>query len=183
MSMAQEQGSFSSTLNWRDIQYALWFGFLSSNNEAEYEALIAGLTITKELGVQHMKAYNDSQLIVGHILNEYEVREERMKGYLQKVKDLTSTFCSFNIQHVPEKKKLRPILYQSLQPLHHANYIHKSSLKSQKNPVLASQHLYCSQIPNLASQDCQPNIFVWDCPHQQRRSPQGMTSSLQICSL
>lgn len=57
-----------------DIQYALHFGFLSTNNEAEYEALIIVLTIAKELGVQYLKAYSDSQLVVGNVLNEYEGR-------------------------------------------------------------------------------------------------------------
>lgn len=41
-----------------------------STNEVEYEALIAGLTIAKEMGVQHLKAYSDSQLVIGHVLNE-----------------------------------------------------------------------------------------------------------------
>lgn len=55
-----------------DIQYALCFGFPFTNNEAEYQALIAGLKISRELGVQHLKACSDSQLIVDHVLNEYE---------------------------------------------------------------------------------------------------------------
>lgn len=81
-----------------DIQYALRFGFSSTNNEAEYNALIIGLAIAKELGVQHLKAYSDSQLVIGHVLNENEAKKENMKKYLQKVMDLTSTFCRFTIQ-------------------------------------------------------------------------------------
>lgn len=73
----------------------------STNNKVEYEALIASLAIAKELEVQHLKAYSDSQLIIGHVLNEYEVREKNIKKYLQKVRDLTSTFYTFNIQQVP----------------------------------------------------------------------------------
>lgn len=80
-----------------DIQYALSFGFSSINNEAEYEALIIRLTINKELGVQHLNAYSDLQLVIGHVLNEYEAREESMKKYLQKVKNLIPAFCSFGI--------------------------------------------------------------------------------------
>lgn len=34
-----------------DIQYTLWTGFSSINNKAEYEALIANHTITKEMGI------------------------------------------------------------------------------------------------------------------------------------
>lgn len=38
------------------IKYALHFGFSSTNNETKYEALIAGLRTSKELGVQDLKA-------------------------------------------------------------------------------------------------------------------------------
>lgn len=58
------------------IQYALHFRFRSINNAVEYEALITGLKISKELRVQHLKAYSDSQLVVNHVLNEYESREK-----------------------------------------------------------------------------------------------------------
>lgn len=40
--------------------YALRFSFPSTNNEVEYEALIDGLKISKELGIQDMKACSDS---------------------------------------------------------------------------------------------------------------------------
>lgn len=60
------------------IQYALHFRFSSINNEAKFEALIIGLKISKKLGVQHLKAYNDSQLVIGHVLNKYEAKKENM---------------------------------------------------------------------------------------------------------
>lgn len=79
------------------IQYALRFGFPSTNSEAEYKVLITGLRISKELGVQHLKACSDSQLVVSHVLDEYEAREENMKIYFQKLKDLIRAFHSFDI--------------------------------------------------------------------------------------
>ena len=65
-----------------DIQYALRFGFTSTNNEAEYEALTAGLAIAKEMDIRYLKAYSDSQLVVSHVTGDYEAREESMKQYL-----------------------------------------------------------------------------------------------------
>ena len=47
------------------VEYALHFEFFATNNGAEYEALIAGLRITKELGVDRLQVHNDSQLVVG----------------------------------------------------------------------------------------------------------------------
>ena len=48
-------------------EYALHFGFSVSNNEAKYEALLAGLRLAKELGVRCLRVFTDSQLMVGSV--------------------------------------------------------------------------------------------------------------------
>ena len=50
---------------------ALRFGFKASNNEAEYEALIAGLELAKEMKVESLDIFSDSQLVVCQINEEY----------------------------------------------------------------------------------------------------------------
>ena len=45
------------------IEYALRINFKASNNKAEYETLLAGLKIAKELGTDNLKVITDSQLI------------------------------------------------------------------------------------------------------------------------
>ena len=57
-----------------DIEYALRFGFCTSNNEAEYEAVIAGLNLAHSLEVDQLEVYNDSQLVVRQIENTYEAK-------------------------------------------------------------------------------------------------------------
>ena len=47
------------------FEYALRFAFHASNNEAEYETLITGLSLAKELGAEELKVFSDPQLIVG----------------------------------------------------------------------------------------------------------------------
>ena len=47
-----------------DIEYALRFGFHASNNEAEYEAVTAGLNLTHSLEVDQLEVHSDSQLVV-----------------------------------------------------------------------------------------------------------------------
>ena len=59
--------------------YSLCFKFSTTNNEAKYEALIAGLKVAREVGAQHLKVFSDSQLIVWYIKDGYEIREEYMK--------------------------------------------------------------------------------------------------------
>ena len=46
------------------ISYALKFRFQANNNEAEYEALIAGLKLAKDVGAEKLEIYSDSMLVV-----------------------------------------------------------------------------------------------------------------------
>lgn len=54
------------------LEHALCIEFLVTNNEIEYETMIMGLRITKELGVQDLKIYSDSQLIIRQVKGDYE---------------------------------------------------------------------------------------------------------------
>ncbi|GKF05398.1 reverse transcriptase domain-containing protein [Tanacetum coccineum] len=48
---------------WMEFTYALRFRFDPTNNEAEYEALIAGLRISEQMGVKNLQANVDSRLV------------------------------------------------------------------------------------------------------------------------
>ncbi|GKF99267.1 reverse transcriptase domain-containing protein, partial [Tanacetum coccineum] len=67
-----------------EITYALRFEFPASNNEAEYEALIAGLELAIKMEVHHLQVFSDSLLVTTHVKGSYEAREESMKRYLAK---------------------------------------------------------------------------------------------------
>ena len=47
-----------------DIEYVLRFGFRASNNEDEYEAVIAGLNLTHSMEVDQLEVCSDSQLVI-----------------------------------------------------------------------------------------------------------------------
>ncbi|XP_073112596.1 uncharacterized protein [Elaeis guineensis] len=81
-------------------EYALQFDFKTSNDQAEYEALLVGLKMTKELEIDSLKVFTDSQLIVGQIKGKFEARDPIMAIYLQKVKDLMTNLRYFKIFHI-----------------------------------------------------------------------------------
>ena len=60
-----------------DVEYALKFGFQTSNNEAEYEAVIARLNLAYSMEADQLEVCNDSQLVVKQIEDSYEVRGEK----------------------------------------------------------------------------------------------------------
>ena len=47
-----------------------------------------------------IKLFSDSRLIVGQVRGEFEVKDERMQGYLSQVKSMQSKFDSFDLLHV-----------------------------------------------------------------------------------
>jgi len=53
------------------IEQPLRFEFKASNNQAEYEALIAGMNLAAEMGAENLRAKSDSQLITSQITGEY----------------------------------------------------------------------------------------------------------------
>ena len=57
-----------------------------TNNEAEYEALLAGLDLAKAADAENMIVHYDSQVITSQINGDYECRNERMKKYLEEMK-------------------------------------------------------------------------------------------------
>ncbi|XP_034197876.1 uncharacterized protein LOC117613376 [Prunus dulcis] len=83
------------------LEQAITLGFPASNNEAEYEALLAGLRLAKELAIKRLAIYSDSQLITNQASGEYMAKHPRMILYLDKVQELLKAFPTFTIQQVP----------------------------------------------------------------------------------
>nr|GEZ38019.1 reverse transcriptase domain-containing protein [Tanacetum cinerariifolium] len=87
-----------------EFTYALRFQFAASNNEAEYEALIAGLRIAAQMRVQNVHVSVDSKLVANQVLGTYVAKEENMINYLDKFKRLVNGFTNFSISQVPRSK-------------------------------------------------------------------------------
>ncbi|CAH9134294.1 unnamed protein product [Cuscuta epithymum] len=80
--------------------YSMKFEFKVTNNEAEYEALIAGLKCAKALGAARLKVKMDSQLVVTQMNGTAETREERMKIYKEIAEEQTAQFEQVIIEQV-----------------------------------------------------------------------------------
>ena len=69
------------------MKKSLRLGFLATNNEVEYEALLAGVAMVRQLGGEAVELYFDSRLVVGQVNGDFEAQDERMQGYLAKVQN------------------------------------------------------------------------------------------------
>ena len=63
---------------WLWSEQAINLGFPASNNEAEYEALLAGLKSAFYMKATELMVYSDSQLVVNQISGDYEAKDDRM---------------------------------------------------------------------------------------------------------
>ncbi|XP_035844030.1 uncharacterized protein LOC118490476 [Helianthus annuus] len=83
-----------------EFTYAIRLDFKSTNNEAEYEAFLAGLRLAIKMGVRHIEAHVDSMLVAGQINGQYEAKGDIMALYLNQAKTLLQTFYSYKVHHI-----------------------------------------------------------------------------------
>ena len=72
----------------------------TTNNEAEYRALIKALQTAITLGVKRLRVYSDSELLVKQIRGEYSVKDSNLATLYRKAMELITNFEEFNIEHV-----------------------------------------------------------------------------------
>jgi len=77
--------------------------FLTTNNKAKYEVVIAGLSISREVGATNVEVRSDSQVVVGQVQGEFDTQEVRMARYLEKVRELQSYFYRVVITKIPRE--------------------------------------------------------------------------------
>ena len=63
------------------LKYALQIHFAASNNVAEYEALVHGLQLAKDLSIRRSLCYGDSDLVVQQCSGEWDARDSNMASY------------------------------------------------------------------------------------------------------
>ncbi len=75
-----------------------------TNNQAEYQALLAGLRKARQLRASHVRVRSDSQLLVRQFVGQYRVRDEKLKPLLEQARSLAGAFVSFSIEHIPRER-------------------------------------------------------------------------------
>jgi len=85
------------------IEQALRFAFKASNNQAEYEALVAGMLLAKEMGARSLLVKSDSLLITWLVMGEYQAKDPQMVAYLEYVRLLREAFDTFELVLFPKE--------------------------------------------------------------------------------
>ncbi|CAJ2647353.1 unnamed protein product [Trifolium pratense] len=96
------------------IEVSLALSFPTSNNQAEYEAFLAGLRLAEDLQAKEIKIYTDSQLVASQVLGEYQTKNDNLSEYLVLVKEKITKFNSVEILHVPREHNKRADILSKL---------------------------------------------------------------------
>jgi ribonuclease HI len=76
----------------------------ATNNEAEYQALIAGLEAAEKLGLSRLQIFLDSELVVKQLQGEYRVRNPRLQPLFDEVASRLQRFSRYAIMYVPRDR-------------------------------------------------------------------------------
>ncbi|KYH27710.1 ribonuclease HI [Halalkalicoccus paucihalophilus] len=75
----------------------------TTNNRAEYEALVRGLEVAREYGFDEVEIRGDSQLVVKQVRGEWDANDPGMRERRVRVHELLSEFDIWSITHVPRE--------------------------------------------------------------------------------
>ena len=80
--------------------------FPTTNNEAKYETLVAGLNLAKVAGATSVVIHCNSQVVTNQVNGDYECKGERMKKYLEQVRKRVEDMQAKIIQ-IPRRENER----------------------------------------------------------------------------
>ena len=83
-----------------NIEQAVRLGFSATNNESEYEAMVAGLEVTLAMGTDNLSVQSDSQLVIEQVNAKFESKDPRMTMYASLVKHKLKSLSAWKIEHV-----------------------------------------------------------------------------------
>jgi ribonuclease HI len=83
------------------IHLSFKLDFKTTNNIAEYEALLLGLNSAKEMGIKGLKVFGDADLIIQQVNSTFQAKHVRLKAYRDEVWKLRDSFSIFDISYIP----------------------------------------------------------------------------------
>jgi len=97
------------------IEKSLHFAFKTSNNQAEYEAILAGLSLARKVGVKSLTCKTNSKLTVGHLNDEFQIKDPTLLQYYHLVRAvIQSAFDQVRIEHISWTDNIRADILSKL---------------------------------------------------------------------
>jgi hypothetical protein len=85
------------------MRYSVRLHFPTSNNMAEYEALLCGLRIAIETGIKRLDVRGDSQLVIDQVMKNASCHDDKMEVYCKAVRALEDKFYGIELNYVSRR--------------------------------------------------------------------------------
>ncbi|XP_075473846.1 uncharacterized protein LOC142504887 [Primulina tabacum] len=85
-----------------EVKLAVRLDFRASNNEAEYEAVLAGLRAARNVRATRVLIFSDSQLVAQQMKGMYDVKDEKLIEYAQEVDRVREKFTEITFEQIPK---------------------------------------------------------------------------------
>src|SRR3954471_5676412 len=83
------------------LHYVLQIHFAASNNVVEYEALVHGIKLAKEIGIRNIECFGDSDLVLQQCTGTWDAKDANMASYRFLVQQLSGYFEGCEFHHIP----------------------------------------------------------------------------------
>ncbi|XP_066314981.1 uncharacterized protein [Miscanthus floridulus] len=83
------------------FEFAYTIKPMTTNNQAEYEAILNGLQLLQEVKVGAIEIFVDSQLVINQLSCLYECKDDILRGYYEKCRSFIDEFPMVTIRHIP----------------------------------------------------------------------------------
>ncbi|XP_020232779.1 uncharacterized protein LOC109813072 [Cajanus cajan] len=89
------------------LEQSLRFSFKASNNQAEYEALLAGLRLAREIGVSRLECWTDSKIVAEQVNDNFQVKDANLLKYYHLFQKMRDMFEEVHVKHTPRENNER----------------------------------------------------------------------------
>jgi len=86
------------------FEYAIPIKPTSTNNQAEYEAILKGVQLLHEVKSACIQIFYDSQLVINQLLGLYECKDDILRKYYEECRKVLNSFSSIVMKHIPRNQ-------------------------------------------------------------------------------
>jgi ribonuclease HI len=139
------------------LKYAIQLEFPATNNITEYEGLVNGLRLAKDLSIRWLLIRGDSQLMAKQVQKEYDCNNDMMPRYQAKVRRMEKFFDGFELWYVPRLVNC---------DANHLAWI-ASSMAPTPPDVIVERLSKPSVKPEESTSEVRPKLMIIDEPAEQ----------------
>src|SRR3954471_9803722 len=97
-------GVFLTSPTGEKFYYVLQLQFICTNNAAEYEGLLHGLRLAREMGISRIQCYDDSDLVSQQVSDTWYSKDPMMAAYRREVDKQDGFLVDYQVDHVDRRQ-------------------------------------------------------------------------------